>query len=170
MRKLIPDYVFESVYEISPAMLRARGVRGVLIDLDGTMASCRAALPPEQLHGFIRSLREGGMQVLVLSNNRENRVRTFCRALGVAFISRACKPFRRGFRQAAEQLGVPLSQCAVVGDQIFTDVFGANRVGALSCYVQTIDRRLFWINLRYQLERGFIACGRRRMEARANHE
>ena len=50
-----------------------------------------------------------------------------------------------------------------------TDVFGGNRAGALTCYVETLDRRFFWINVRYQLERGFIARGRRRMEARAHH-
>ena len=57
-------------------------------------------------------------------------------------------------------------QIAVIGDQIYTDVFGGNRAGALTCYVETLDRRFFWINVRYQLERGFIARGRRRMEAR----
>ena len=60
-------------------------------------------------------------------------------------------------------------EIAVIGDQIFTDVFGGNRAGALTCYVETLDRRFFWINVRYQLERGFIARGRRRMEARAHH-
>ena len=57
-----------------------------------------------------------------------------------------------------------------MGDQIFTDVFGGNRVGALTCYVETLDRRFFWVNVRYQIERGFIARGKQRMEARARHE
>ena len=74
-----------------------------------------------------------------------------------------------GFRRAAEQLGLPLGQIAVVGDQIFTDVFGGNRMGALTCYVQTLDRHFFWINVRYQIERGFIERGKRRMEERARH-
>ena len=57
-----------------------------------------------------------------------------------------------------------------MGDQIFTDVFGGNRMGALTCYVQTLDRRFFWVNVRYQIERGFIERGKHRMEARARHE
>lgn len=56
-----------------------------------------------------------------------------------------------------------------MGDQIFTDVFGGNRMGALTCYVQTLDRHFFWINVRYQIERGFIERGKRRMEERARH-
>lgn len=169
MSKLIPDYVFDSIYDITPALLESRGVRGVLIDLDGTMASHKAALPPEQLAPFIHGLQQEGLRVLVFSNNREARVGRFCRALGVDFICRAGKPFAAGFRRAASQLGLPLKQIAVVGDQIFTDVFGGNRAGALTCYVETLDRRFFWINVRYQLERGFIARGRRRMKERDGH-
>ena len=170
MSKLIPDYVFDSIYDITPALLEKNGVRGVLIDLDGTMASHKAALPPEKLSPFVRTLHDAGLKVLVFSNNREARVGKFCKALGVDFICRACKPFSAGFRRAAERLGLPLSQIAVVGDQIFTDVFGGNRVGALTCYVQTLDRRFFWVNVRYQIERGFIERGKHRMEARARHE
>ena len=158
MSKLIPDYVFDSIYDITPALLEKNGVRGVLIDLDGTMASHKAALPPDKLTPFIRTLHDAGLKVLVFSNNRED------------FISRAGKPFSAGFRRAAERLGLPLEQIAVVGDQIFTDVFGGNRVGALTCYVQTLDRRFFWVNVRYQIERGFIERGKHRMEARARHE
>ena len=118
----------------------------------------------------MRTLHDAGLKVLVFSNNREARVGKFCRALGVDFISRAGKPFSAGFRRAAERLGLPLEQIAVVGDQIFTDVFGGNRMGALTCYVQTLDRRFFWVNVRYQIERGFIERGKHRMEARARHE
>lgn len=170
MSKLIPDYVFDSVYDIAPGFLRERGVRAVLIDLDGTVASHKAALPPEALEPFLRGLRDAGLQVMVFSNNRKKRVARFCAALGVQFTSRAGKPFRRGFRRAAERLGVPLAQTAVIGDQIFTDVFGGNRAGAMTCYVQTLDRRFFWVNFRYRLEHRFIERGRQRMEARAAHE
>ena len=169
MSKLIPDYVFDSIYDITPELLEKHGVRGVLIDLDGTMASHKAALPPEKLSPFVHTLCDAGLRVLVFSNNREARVGRFCQALGVDFISRAGKPFAAGFRRAAEQLGLPLGQNAVVGDQIFTDVFGGNRMGALTCYVQTLDRHFFWINVRYQIERGFIERGKRRMEERARH-
>lgn len=168
MSKLIPDYVFDSIYDITPAFLQQHGIRGVLIDLDGTMASHKTALPSGALAPFLRALQQNGVRVLVFSNNREARVRKFCEAMDIAFISRAGKPFQSGFRRAAAQLELPLSQIAVVGDQIFTDVFGGNRAGALTCYVETLDRRYFWVNVRYQIERGFIRRGRQRKEA--DHE
>ena len=101
---------------------------------------------------------------MFLSNNKAERVRTFSEALGVPWISRAVKPLARGFRQGAARLGLPLCEIAVIGDQIFTDVLGGNRLGALTCQVQSIDRGEFWIGVRCRLERGFIERGRRKME------
>ena len=187
MSKFIPDYVFDSIYDITPEILQSHGIRAALIDLDGTMVSHKTALPTAEVAAFIRRLEDNGIHVVVFSNNNANRVGTFCEPLGVDFISRAHKPFARAYAQAVqkpglpiffndtatteiytdvEKLGLPIDQIAVIGDQIYTDVFGGNRAGALTCYVETLDRRFFWINVRYQLERGFIARGRRRMEAR----
>ena len=166
MSKFIPDYVFDSIYDITPEILQSHGIRAALIDLDGTMVSHKTALPTEEVAAFIRRLEDNGIHVVVFSNNNANRVGTFCEPLGVDCLSRAHKPFARAYAQAVERLGLPIDQIAVIGDQIYTDVFGGNRAGALTCYVETLDRRFFWINVRYQLERGFIARGRRRMEAR----
>lgn len=164
MSKLIPSYVFDSIYEITPALLQENGVRGMLIDLDGTMASRHDPKPPETLRPFLQGFVEAGIKVLVLSNNNEQRVRVFCEELGVPWRSRAGKPMRRGFRHGAEMLGLPVSVCAVVGDQIYTDTCGGNRAGAaITCYVQSIDHKDFWIHVRYQFERCFIAHGKKQM-------
>ena len=114
MSKLIPDYVFESIYDITPALLQQHGVRGVLIDLDGTLASRKAALPSDTLAPFVRALHEAGLRVLVFSNNGASRVGRFCDALGVDYMSRAVKPLSFGFRRAAKRLGLrpDLYRCA----------------------------------------------------------
>lgn len=167
MTNLIPSYVFDSIYDITPALLRENGACGMLIDLDGTMASRHAETPPETLRPFLHAFLDAGIEVLVLSNNNERRVRIFCEGLGVPWLSRAGKPFRGGFRRGAAVLGVPISECAVVGDQIYTDTIGGNRAGAaMTCYVRSLDLKDFWIRLRYLFERGFIASGKKRMEER----
>ena len=153
MSKFIPDYVFDSIYDITPEILQSHGIRAALIDLDGTMVSHKTALPTAEVAAFIRRLEDNGIHVVVFSNNNANRVGTFCKPLGVDFISRAHKPFARAYAQAVEKLGLPIDQIAVIGDQIYTDVFGGNRAGALTCYVETLDRRFFWINVRYQRAR-----------------
>ena len=164
LQVLTPDCVFDTIFEVTPEFLRQRGIRGALIDIDGTVSSHRAALPEERLRVYVKSLQDAGIRTLFLSNNKAERVRTFSEALGVPWISRAVKPLARGFRQGAARLGLPLCEIAVIGDQIFTDVLGGNRLGALTCQVQSIDRGEFWIGVRCRLERGFIERGRRKME------
>ncbi len=165
--QFIPTYVFSSIYEITPALMLQNGVRGILIDLDGTMASRHAPKPSEQVGPFLQSFVQAGIAVLVLSNNKAERVQLFCEELGVPHLHRAYKPSKDGFLRGAKQLGLPIGQCAVIGDQIYTDTFGGNRAGAaMTCYVNSIDHRDFIIHLRYQLERGFIAYGKKQMETR----
>lgn len=170
MNKLIPNYVFDTIYDITPKFLKDHKISGVLIDLDGTMAPHTMALPPETVTIFINELKKENISVMVFSNNHPKRVGLFADKLGVPFVSHAKKPFQSSFHAAAKQMGLEMEQVAVIGDQIFTDVFGGNNAGALTCYVETMDRNYFWVNVRYQLERGFIARGRKRMKARANHE
>ena len=164
LQVLTPDCVFDTIFEVTPEFLRQRGIRGALIDIDGTVSSHLAALPEERLRVYVKSLQDAGIRTLFLSNNKAERVRTFSEALGVPWISRAVKPLARGFRQGAARLGLPLCEIAVIGDQIFTDVLGGNLLGALTCQVQSIDRGEFWIGVRCRLERGFIERGRRKME------
>jgi len=163
MKKLIPDYVFQSIYEITPEFLLNHGVRGVLIDLDGTLASSKTKSPlnPKALSGFLGRLKGSGLKVLVFSNNHKRRVSMFCHQLDIEFISRAVKPLLFGFRRASKKLGIPSEQIAIIGDQIFTDVLGGNRAGALTCYVSTLDQRSAWVNIRCRLERGFVERGKK---------
>lgn len=164
---LIPDHVFDSIYDITPEFFAGHGLRGMLVDLDGTMASSRAPLPPEGVRPWLDSLQAAGIRVLVLSNNKESRVRRFCEPLGVPFLHRATKPLRRGFRRGARALGLPMGQIAVVGDQIYTDTFGGNRAGAVTCFVRSINRNDFWISMRHQFEKPFILLGKRKGSGKA---
>ncbi len=172
MKKLIPDYVFHSIYDITPNFLLEQGVKGVLIDLDGTLASNKTATPPspKAIADFFRTLKKSGMRVLVFSNNRKRRVSLFCKTLDIDFIYWAGKPFLKGFRRASKHLGLPSNKLAIIGDQIFTDVLGGNRVGALTCYVNTLDKRSLWVNMRRRIERGFVAKGKKGVSAGVRHE
>ena len=168
----IPQYVYDSIYDITPELLRAQQVRGVLIDLDGTMASRHEKTPSERVKPFLTGLLDAGIRVLVLSNNNETRVTRFCQALGVPWQHAAKKPFKQGFLQAAQALQVPINACAVIGDQIYTDTLGGNLAGVKATfYVTSFDAKDFWIRARYQFERPFIWHGKRKMKERmSKHE
>lgn len=160
---LTPCYVFDRATDITPEFLQKHGIRGCLIDLDGTLVSRHQPTGNSELTTWLNRLRDAGIRPMLLSNNNGNRVRIFAESIGIEWQGRALKPLSRGFRQGAQRMGLPFSQIAVIGDQIYTDTLGGNHVGALTCYIETIDRNDFWIGVRYHLlESTFIRRARRR--------
>lgn len=110
MSKLIPDYVFDSIYDITPEVLTAHGVRGVLVDLDGTMASHKAALPPDTLHTFVDRLKNAGIAVLVFSNNHPERVGKFCEPFAWAISAMPESRFRAASARRQTGLACPCAR------------------------------------------------------------
>ena len=162
-----PNKLIRSVYELNWEEL-SRTYGGVIFDIDNTLVPHGAAADEAAIQLFAR-IHNLGMKTMLVSNNDEARVKPFAQQVQTDYIYKAGKPKVEGYNKAMAKMGTDPKHTLFIGDQIFTDVFGGNRAGALTCYVETLDRRFFWINVRYQLERGFIARGRRRMEARAHH-
>ena len=102
LQLLTPDCVFDTIFDISPEFLKRRGIRGALIDIDGTVSSHRVKLPSEALCAYVKSLQTAGIQVLFLSNNKRERVGAFSEPMGVEWVSRATMPLMRGFRKGAD--------------------------------------------------------------------
>jgi len=136
---LIADRRCAAVLDIDPAALRRAGVRLLLADLDNTLAPYGAALPSPEVREWERQLREQGVQLFILSNNRKpDRARIFSQALGVPFLGHAGKPKPGGFRRAMEQMGCTPKETAIVGDQLFTDILGGRLAGVTTLLVEPI--------------------------------
>ena len=135
----VPAYVADSIYDIAPQALRSAGVRLVLCDLDNTLTPYEESLPSPALQAWKKELEAAGILLYVVSNSRKSRrCPDFCKALGVPYVRHAGKPSRRGFRQALQDTGLSAQQAVMVGDQIFTDVWGANRAGIRSILVKPL--------------------------------
>ncbi len=138
MPKLFPTDYVASTYSIDFKALYSQGYRGVLFDVDNTLvphgapADARAVALFEQLHQI-------GFQVWLLSNNKEPRVQSFCSDVKFAsYIFKANKPSPAAYLKATEQMGLVPGQVIFVGDQIFTDIWGANNAGIRSVLVRPI--------------------------------
>lgn len=124
---LVPDLLFRSYREISPACLEGLGVKLLLCDLDYTLAPKSVSRPDEAVRRWIEEMERGGVRVMILSNNRSSaRVESFCRDLGIDYVGHAGKPFARGFRQAMGKAGVTEKETAMLGDKLLTDVLCAH--------------------------------------------
>lgn len=160
---LVPDLEVNNVWELTPALLEARGITLLLADLDNTLAPYGVAEPPEEVRSWAAALARAGIQLFVLSNSRRpGRAADFAGRLGVPFLGRAGKPKTGGFRRAMEQTGRTPGQTAMAGDQLFTDVWGANNAGVLAVAVRPMRIDNAFRALRYGVEKPFRALGRRK--------
>lgn len=136
-----PDYEVESAYEIDYENLYHKGFRGVIFDIDNTLVP-HGAPADDRAIALFRRLHELGFSMMLLSNNKEPRVKSFCDALeGAAYIYKAGKPGRKGYEKAMEQMNSGRKTTVFIGDQLFTDVWGAKRCGIYSILVKPIDKK-----------------------------
>lgn len=134
-----PKRTAKSVYGFDFAEAYRAGKRGILFDIDNTLVAHDYPAEP-RCNALFRQLRELGFQVMILSNNSEPRVRDFTAESGVPYIYKAGKPKRGAYLAACAQMGLSADEVLFFGDQIFTDIWGANRAGVESVLVEPIDR------------------------------
>lgn len=163
LKKLIPDEFVESIYDINIEQLRARDIRAIITDLDNTLVEWNRPLATPEVERWFASLREAGIQVTVVSNNNQQRVLTFCQPLGVNYIWAARKPTNRAFLRAVREMDVRVEETVVIGDQLFTDVLGGNRLGFYTILVVPVSQTDgFWTQINRWLERIVLHWMRRR--------
>ena len=134
---LYPDEYLDSTYSIDFDQLYKEGYRGIIFDIDNTLVP-HGAPADERAISLFTHLKELGFHCMLLSNNKEPRVKMFNDAVHVNYIYKAGKPKPAGYRKAMEVLGTDTSNTIFVGDQIFTDVYGANRTGIRTILVKPI--------------------------------
>lgn len=149
MSKIL-DYFCPSMYVDSVPLvdiedLRRRGIRAILTDLDNTLVPWRGSDISPEVQAWVQDALAKGMKFCIVSNTRTmSRLRTLSTAFGIPYVTKGLKPRRIGFRAALELLGVDVSEAVVLGDQVFTDVLGGNRLGAYTILVRPIHPREFF--------------------------
>lgn len=137
LEKLYPGEYLDSTYQIDFGKLYAEGYRGVIFDIDNTLVP-HGAPSDERSDALFRKLHQAGWKTMVLSNNKEPRVKLFADKVETDYIYKAGKPGRKGYLDAMEHMGTDLSNTLFIGDQIFTDIWGANRAGIRTILVKPI--------------------------------
>lgn len=155
--RLIPDKILPSVGDITPEMLIGEDVKGLVLDIDNTLAPRHVALPDESIIKWIKSMKKAGTKLYIISNNRTNRVTKFAKALGLPFRCNGLKPFPRAFHLAVREMGIDARYIVAVGDQIYTDVMGAHAAGIRAWLVMPMDpHENPFTRLRRQFEKPFL--------------
>lgn len=140
-RNFYPDIWLDSAYEINFEEMKRRGIHALIFDIDNTLVP-HGAPADDRAIALFRRLHELGFSMMLLSNNKEPRVKSFCDAVeGAAYIYKAGKPGRKGYEKAMERMDSDRKTTVFIGDQLFTDVWGAKRCGIYSILVKPIDKR-----------------------------
>ena len=128
----------KSSYTIDYQKWFEKGKRGIIYDIDNTLVP-HGAPATEEAEELFRKLKAIGFRACLLSNNKEPRVKPFAEAVGAYYICKAGKPKKAGYLKACEIMGIAPKEALFIGDQIFTDVWGANRCGLDSILVDPIN-------------------------------
>lgn len=136
---LYPKEYLPSVLHITPQKLEALGIDTIIFDIDNTLVPYWIKEPTPKLEKYFLELRANGITVAVLSNSREERSRVFCKKLDIPYVYRAKKPLKTGMLKLLDKLGKKPCQCAVAGDQIFTDVWVGNNTGVYSFLIKQVS-------------------------------
>jgi len=139
-QKFYPSEYYTSTYVIDFTEYYKKGYRGILFDIDNTLVPHNAPATEEAIR-LIHRLKEIGFGICLVSNNKEPRVAEFNKPLDVKYIYKAGKPKRSGYQKAMQLLGTDTTNTLFVGDQLFTDLWGANNAGITSLLVKPIDKK-----------------------------
>ena len=154
---LQPDALFATYREITPTYLKSNGIKLLFTDVDNTLAPYEVPDPDEAIKSWLSSLAEADIKVVFVSNNKSPRLERFNATLGLDAYPDSKKPFANVFRRVAKEVGLSLSACAVLGDQIFTDVWAGKRLGMFSIMVPPIkDKTTLFFKAKRRLERPIL--------------
>lgn len=159
MHEAIPDYYFYRAADITPEFLKQNGIQAVGIDLDNTMVFDMTATPLPGVTQWVKSLKEAGIPAVIITNAQTLRSNIAGKKFGLKSFALARKPKTNKIIAGAEYLGCPIERFALIGDQLFYDVAGANRAGAVSIKVDPSAPEIFFagkFRRRREKERLFI--------------
>ncbi len=159
MALLYPTLYRPHIWDITVEDLQALGVRGLLLDVDNTLTYHGSQELPEPVKQWLDTMQQAGFSMTVVSNSWEWRVAPFARRLGLRHNALSCKPLPFGFWRGMRRMGLKRRECIAIGDQVFTDILGANLCGIASVQLQPIELETGKpiLKLKRQLERRLAA-------------
>lgn len=136
-----PDYYIKTYRDLNIERLKQRGIKVLVCDIDNTLVAHDIKTPDEDVKAFIQRVKDAGMQVVLVSNNVKERVDLFAKDLHVKTYPFARKPLKGTYRKMMQDSGCGKQEIAVLGDQLLTDMLGANRIGFYTILTNPVAKK-----------------------------
>ncbi len=136
---VVPNMYAKDVYSIDYDFLKKRRLTNLIFDIDNTILVVNDINVPAKLVSFFEKLEKKGFNICVVSNNGKDRVIPVAYALKCGYIFKACKPLKSAYERAMVALDSSLENTVMIGDQMLTDIKGANEIGLYSILVEPVS-------------------------------
>ena len=154
---IYPKYYCNNITEITTSFLKENDIKALILDVDNTLLDFDLNIV-DGLEKWYEDIKACGIKAIIVSNsNKKHKIEKVADLLDIEYISLAMKPMKKGLRKAQEILNISPNNIAVIGDQIFTDVVGANRCHMFSILVKPLAEKDIWITkFKRPLERAVL--------------
>lgn len=169
LKKCLPDLYLASAYHLPISLLKEKGVKVLMCDVDNTLLPHDEKTMSLQLQMLIQQLKQENIQVVFVSNNTKKRLEELTNESGMETYSFACKPFPFVFMKIKKKHHLKDEELAVMGDQLFTDILGGNMQGAFTILCEPLQKRdifytrpMRWVEksvFRYFHRKGYMTKG-----------
>ncbi len=132
LKKFVPNLYIENFEKLPIEVLLKNNIKTLLCDVDNTLVAHTTVYPTQKVFEFLERLQKNNIQLIMISNNNEERVRCFSEKLNVPYYSFSTKPLKKNFIRAMKEHRLKEGETAMLGDQLLTDILGANRMNLLS--------------------------------------
>lgn len=149
-----PTYYFEEIEKIDIKFLKENKIKGLIMDVDNTIIDSQRIIRDEKMK-WIGDVQKEGIKICILSNSSKlDKISTVANSIGVPYLLNGMKPAKKGFQMALDILELNKEDVVIIGDQIFTDIWGGNRFGIKSILVEPFDMlEPFWVTAKRPIEK-----------------
>ena len=149
VEKYMPDIYQKSIYYINYDKLLKKGIRCILFDLDNTIAPPHVKAPTKRLKKLFDELKDKGFKIIIISNSPKHRIEPFKNELNVDACAMSLKPSKNKYQRIMEKYKYKSTEIAAIGDQLLTDIYGANKLDITSILINPLtphDYSITFIN------------------------
>lgn len=149
-----PDIFIDDIYNLDLSMIKSLGIEAFIFDIDNTLVTYDDVVAPDNTVKWFELLHNYGFKTYLVSNNNLDRVKIFAESLNEAYYAKALKPRRRYLTAACADMKVKPENTVLVGDQLFTDIYGGKRMKMHTIFVKAVsDKENWFVHLKRYLER-----------------
>ena len=164
MGLFVPDFYYDTVYDVTPELLLKRGVKGIILDIDNTLVPYEIPEPTDEVRDWLKQITDSGIKIAFVSNNHAERVELFNKTLSFPAFPDSGKPLKKSCLKALMAIECKASEVALIGDQVFTDVLAGRLAGMnTTVLVKPIkDKKNLFFRFKRLLEKPVISTYMRR--------